>query len=89
MIDGGAPPQEAAKYDGDHNIGLTRGQHQMHKSPGHTYRSRPSPFYLRECQVISGPDLPRHTDRFGRGAKVSSGQVGNASTQAVPQCDRV
>ena len=104
QIDGGDPVQErgvkqagggiekpgdSEELGADHSIGLTRGQHQIHESIGNAHRWCPSAFYFRECQVRSGPGLPGHTDRSGRGAKVPPGQVGNASTQAVPQCHRV
>ena len=73
QIDGGDPVEERGakqtnggiekpgdfeELGGDHGIGLTRGQHQIHESPRHAHRWRPSPFDLRNCQVIGGSDLP-------------------------------
>ena len=73
-------PGDSEELGEDRRIGLTREQHRIYESTGDTHRWCPSAFHFREGQVRCRPGLPGHIDRFGRGAKVSSRQVGDAST---------
>ena len=74
-VDEGGDLEELAT---DNGIGLTCGQHPVHKPVGGTRRRRSSSFHLWESQVGTRTNLPGHTNRFRRGAEVSSGQIGNA-----------